>query len=158
MKIIELTKNMFTKVDDDDFEFLSKRKWCYSGRYAYGRFGNRMIFMHRVILKVPYGLFTDHIDGDGLNNQKYNLRICTISQNTSNSKLRIDNPSGFRGVRFKKYPCTTGNGRWESRIRFMNKDVHIGYYDTPEEAAHARDDKARELFGEFASLNFPEGV
>ena len=141
-------------VDDEDYEWLSRFRWyarAYkSNSYAYRRVNiNKKtcyISMHREIMKLTdRKLEVDHIDHDGLNNQKYNLRICTPQQNRFNSVAKSNSTSKFIGV------CSNGvDGKWKARIR----EIYIGVYKTEEEAAIARDEKAKELFGEFANLNF----
>ena len=109
--------------------------------------------MHRQIMKAPKGMVVDHIDGNGLNNRRSNLRICTPRQNQWNRcplKTRKQT-SPFKGV---QYP--TGKSRPYARIQYNGKTIHIGVFDSEVEAAQAYDRKAVELFGEFAYLNFPE--
>jgi len=159
MKLIPLTRGKYAKVDDEDFEYLNQFKWCVQGKYA-GRlssrkFGKRsMILMHREILHTPNGMLTDHIDEDGLNNQKYNIRVCTSSQNAANIKMRKANTSGFRGVRLDKRAKIK---KWRVDIRNVCMKLYVGHFYSKEEAARAYDKKATELFGKFARLNFPIG-
>ena len=130
--------------------------------------------MHALIMSTPKGMHTDHIDGNGLDNRKENLRVCTAQQNHQNRKLRSDSSTGFKGVAYrpiqkKKYtskktgittiqeavikkPYRAYIGDPERTGRHMN----LGRYATAEEAARARDAKAKELHGEFAYLNFPD--
>ena len=92
----------------------------------------------------------DHINGDGLDNRRSNLRLATHAQNMRNRREQTNNSSGFRGV-------SRHNRRWRASISVGNKDRHLGYYDDPIEAARAYDAAALELSGEFARLNFPLG-
>ncbi len=109
------------------------------------------LLMHRLIMDAPKGMEVDHINGNSLDNRKSNLRICTRSQNQRNSGPLKNNTSGYKGVvryhRIKK---------WAARIKHNSKSIHIGCYDDKEEAARARDKKAKELHGEYAYLNFPD--
>jgi HNH endonuclease len=108
MKMIELTQEKFAFVDDEDFKWLSKRKWyahyrkhtfvAEANERVNGR--NRTIMMHRLIMNAPDGLEVDHKDHNALNNQKYNLRLCTRFENARNVPSR--NKKGFRGVYFDK--------------------------------------------------------
>jgi hypothetical protein len=94
-------------------------------------------------------ILVDHKDNNGLNNQKYNLRVCTQWQNLRNSTRRSNNTSGFKGVsRFRN--------KWISRIRTDEGRICLGTFNTPEEAAIAYDEAALKYHGEFANLNFPE--
>lgn len=102
--------------------------------------------MHRIILNPPRGMFSDHIDGNPLNNQRENLRICNHNQNNFNVGIRKDNKSGFKGVRFR-------DNRWTSRIRINNKEYHLGSFLNKIEAAIAYNEAAIKYHGEFARLN-----
>lgn len=93
---------------------------------------------------------TDHLDGDGLNNRRANLREATSNQNMHNRRLNKDNLSGFKGVSWHKR-----DGFWQAGIRADGRSKNLGYYATAEEAARAYDAAARELHGDFATLNFP---
>ena len=106
--------------------------------------------LHRLIADTPKGMYTDHINGDTLDNRKQNLRICTIAENGRNRRKNKNNTSGFKGVCWRKDDKT-----WHARIQHNKKLIHIGYFKDKEEAAKAYDRKAIELFGEFAKLNFP---
>lgn len=146
----------FALVDDEDFEKLNKHKWFFRklGRnniYAITRISGekqKEIFMHRLLLKCPSNLFGDHIDGNGLNNQKGNLRIATKQNNQANSRIPKNNTSGYKGVRFRP-----DRNKFVARISFNDNTKHLGYFDTDIEAAKAYNQKALELFGEFANLN-----
>jgi hypothetical protein len=159
MKIIPLTQGQVAKVSDAWYEELNKDKWqalydphtksYYAMRNSSLLLGKKkMIYMHRIVANTPDGMQTDHIDGDTLNNQPDNLRSCTHSQNQYNSEKHKNNISGFKGVRASRK-------KWQAEIRVGTKYIYLGTYPTPEKAAHAYDEAARELHGEFANLNFP---
>ena len=160
MKLIPLTKGQFAKVSDHQFEYYSQWKWIahfdpkmqgyYAVRTDYSN-GKVQIAMHREIAQTPEKMKCDHIDHDTLNNQDENLRNCTNSQNQWNGKLRIDNKSGYKGVCYRKK-----EKKWSAQIHKNGKQVFFKRYKNPELAAQAYDEKARELFGEFAVLNFPD--
>lgn len=101
--------------------------------------------MHRFLIGAK-GEFVDHINGDGLDNRKSNLRLCSNAQNVQNTGLTRANTSGYKGIRLR-------NGRWDSRITCLNKTYHLGVFSTKEEAARAYNAAAIELHGEFARLN-----
>ena len=110
--------------------------------------------LHRLILKCGPNDIVDHIDRNGLNNQKNNLRICTPQQNSQNAKIRTDNKTGYKGVR--KDPRIKEASRcWVATIRepTTKKNITIGYYYSKEEAALAYNEMASRLFGEYAYLN-----
>lgn len=107
--------------------------------------------MHRFILDAPTGLEVDHIDKDGLNNQRDNLRIASRIQNSWNNGPNSKNKSGFKGVSFRKE-----TKKWVAHIIVNGKQIYLGGFDNKVDAAKAHDKAARELEGEFAYLNFPE--
>lgn len=152
MKEIQLTQGKVALVDDVDYEALSKFSWClHCDGYAFGWVNGKHILMHRFIVNLNEKQEIDHINGNRLDNQRINLRICTHSQNQCNSKVHCDNSSGYKGSYWDKY-----KRKWMSCITVDQKNHHLGYYDTPEDAAHVYDEAAVKFHGEFARLNFPE--
>ena len=103
--------------------------------------------MHRSILKADIGQIVDHVNGDGLDNQRENLRIADSFGNARNSRGWRLRSSPFKGV----YPV---KGKWRSIIRINNRARHLGYFDELEDAAKAYDEAALKEFGPFARLNF----
>lgn len=155
VRYIALTKGRFAIVDAADYEWLSRYTWqaAYNGTKFYAttkkkRGGN--IWMHRLIMNAPKGMVVDHINGNGLDNRRCNLRICTRQQNAYNSR-RVSGTSQYKGVHFEK-----ATGRWRATITCRGRHYNLGLYESEIEAARAYDRKAIELFGEFAYLNFPE--
>jgi hypothetical protein len=161
VKQVELTRGKVALVDDEDYEWLSQWKWrayttlknksFYAVRTVRVNDHRTTVRMHRVIMDAPDNLEVDHIDGDGLNNQRSNLRLATRSQNQANCPLSSRNSSGYKGV-YRYRP----NGRWTARLRKGDRLLHLGCFDDREEAARAYDVAALEYWGEFARLNFPE--
>jgi hypothetical protein len=154
-KSIPLNKGMFALVDDGDFERLNQYKWRVAkigNTYYAERGGSTGIRMHRDIMgSMCAGKLVDHSNGNGLDNRRCNLRVCTISQNAMNGRRATNNTSGYKGVNYHK--CKR---RYRATIKKDGKSKHIGLYDTAEAAARAYDKAARMLFGEFARVNFPE--
>jgi hypothetical protein len=155
MKKIKLSQGKYALVDNEDYEKLSKYKWYsqknrltwYTTRWIKKDGKWKQIQMHRQIMKTPKGMVTDHIDHNGLNNQKKNLRICTVQQNNCNN-LQKAGKSGVRGVYwYKRY------NNWHVQITINGKRTHIGYYDDINEAAKEWNRVAKKYNGEFAILN-----
>lgn len=163
MKKIELTRGLRALVDDDDYEELSKYKWCasplrYNTSYALRNVyipgkSPKTIFMHNVILNPKKGELVDHIDGDGLDNRKTNLRICTNTQNQWNKPMQSNNKTGYKGVSYYKT-----SKKWKAKVVANGVVYHLGTFDSPELAGRAYDKGAQEYHGEFARLNFPEDL
>jgi len=154
IRLIPLTQGKFAIVHAEDYEWLSQYKWCAlkthdNKFYAVRRKNNKTIIMHRQIMNAPAGLVVDHIDGNGLNNRRTNLRICTQAQNIHNSRPRRNRSSKYKGVFWNKT-----NKKWIVTIHKGDKRIYLGGFDDEIEAALAYDRKATELFGEFAYLNF----
>ena len=158
MKQIILTQGQVALVDDGDYERVNQFKWHMAniGKSCYaftsildgGKFIK--IGMHSFIMggKLSAPL-VDHRDGDGLNNQRLNLRIATYSQNNRNARPSIGGISNFKGVSWDK-----SRGKWVAKISDNGRTIHFKRFDTELEAAHQYDIWAKELFGEFAWLNF----
>lgn len=118
--------------------------------HAWGDGGN--LYLHRKILEAPQGITVDHINGDGLDNQRSNIRLATRSQNNANRAVK--NVTGFRGV--SRYH---GGFRAfiSSPVRNMGrKSIHLGCFDAAEDAARAYDRAALDRWGDYARLNFPQ--
>ena len=156
---IKLTQGQYAIVDDDIYQTLSQYKWCvwycpstkgyYAERSKYiGNGKQKILYMHRVILNAQKGQMIDHINGDTLDNRKENLRFATYSQNLANSKIRKDNTSGYKGVRWHKRDKI-----WMAYIRYQNKHIHLGSYKDKKETALAYNEAAKKYFGEYAKLN-----
>jgi hypothetical protein len=158
-RIIPLTRGQVALVSDHRFEELNQYKWFaffsadvngfYAVRDEWVNGKGKRIYMHRQIMSTPKGAYCDHINLDTLDNRDENLRNCTNSQNCANRLKQKNNTSGYKGV-FKN-----GN-HWMARLKKNRKPIYIGTYLTREEAARAYDEKASEIFGEFARLNFSE--
>lgn len=158
MKVIIASRGEEIRVDDEDFERVSERRW-YVG-YA-DRNGpvpiNVMctsvagLVLARFIMNAPAGLEVDHRDGNVLNAQKGNLRLCTHAQNMRNKRMQKDNRSGFKGVWFDSYSAKRGcPSVWAADIKANGKKRTIGRFRTPELAHAAYCAAAIELHGDFA--------
>lgn len=114
----------------------------------------RDVLLHRLILNAPEKMVVDHINGNGLDNRKANLRLCTQQQNTFNSKSTVNNKHGYKGIRFDKRQPRKG---WIAQITFNRKNIYLGSHYTKEEAALTYNEAAKKYFGEFANLNIVGG-
>lgn len=178
MKLIELSKTgklagkYFAQVDDEDYERLIQFNWYVKKRNR-NLYAERVIYisakragtkkMHQEIVSAESGMVIDHFDRNGLNNQRYNLRVCTHKQNCANTRAR-GKGSKYKGVTFndgyfyktksgeKKY-CVNKK-KWVVQVGAMGKGGKwIGVYLTEKEAALSYNQEAIKLYGEFANLN-----
>lgn len=153
MKTIQLTRDKAAIVDDADYDLLSLFKWSARKiRHVWYASSKTQGYMHRFIMGLSAGqtMKIDHRDGDGLNNKRSNLRICTNQQNVWKNFRRLP-PSGFRGVRLQR-------GRWQANIRMNGRDRYIGNFATKVEAARAYDAAVTRLRGEWAVTNVMLGA
>ena len=154
-KLIPLTQGKFAIVDAEDYDWLSRYKWhaCKSRStfYAARRKGHTSAAMHRQIMYPPEGLVVDHIDHNGLNNRKNNLRICTNSQNLLNRRIRPDCKSRYKGVIWNAHAR-----KWVAKVGLGGVRHHLGCFEREIDAAKAYDKAAKKYHREFACLNFPE--
>ena len=158
MREVPLTNGMVALVDDEDYARVSAHRWAYNpkGRgYAQCRIGGRRnpkyVQMHRCILDAPVGFQVDHINGNGLDNRRSNLRLASRSQNQQNTLAKTGGTSKYKGVHFDNE-----KQRFRARIRKGGVEIRLGRHSTEEEAALAYDAAARKVFGRFARLNFPQ--
>lgn len=150
---IQLTKGKIALVDEADYATLMQWRWYVDGQgYACrekrcGGGKKIKITMHRQIHPSPDGMYTDHINGNTLDNRKTNLRSVTPSENCYNRKLRSDARNKHKGIQ------KSHTGRWYAKIQHQGICRHLGGYATEQEAAQAYNSAAKEHFGEYARLN-----
>ena len=158
MKTISLTQGFVALVDDADYDRVSAHKWSATKatntvygirkiRIAEGRATSQLL--HRFIMGVTdRRIYVDHLDHNGLNCQRHNLRRCVPGENSGNVR-KARGKSQYRGVSWARE-----RGRWRASIR-IEKSIHLGYFTNEVEAALAYDAAARIRFGVFANCNFP---
>jgi hypothetical protein len=147
---IPLTRGMWATIDLADFERVRTFKWQphKEGRTWYARNStSSTTSMHRVIMQATTGQFIDHIDGDGLNNRRSNLRFATLSQNQGNRRLSKNNKSGYKGVSWNNH-----SRKWLAQIVIQNKNIYLGLFDSIEDARVAYAEAAKRYFGDFMRL------
>lgn len=147
MREIKTSTGPVVLVDDDDYEMLSKYRWHITAKgyvvrrpYVNGK-KLKIVWMHRLVNKTPEGFITDHINHDKLDNRKCNLRTVTDAENMQNRSVSYKNKTGCSGVFLEP------SGRYRARIRHQRKGIHLGMFDTAQEATKAYKAKAKELWG-----------
>jgi len=150
MREIPLTQGKVALVDDADYEELNQWKWYawkshgiwYARRTLNDVVPKGFVLMHRAILNAPIGILVDHQDGDGLNNQRSNIRLATRAQNGHNRGPLRNNKSGYKGV-------SRSRNRWRAQIQMGGKVVYLGLFREKERAARAYQKAARGIHKDF---------
>ena len=144
---VPLTQGQEAIIDAADVHLVEGVNWCaaFSSKfYVRRKAGKTTILIHRVILTAPDGMDVDHIDGNGLDNRRANIRMATTSQNMHNQCIPKNNTSGFKGVGWVQR-CR----KWRAYIALNGKQIHLGHYDTHEAAHAAYCEASARLHGEF---------
>lgn len=153
MKRLLIRKNprKYAIVDDDDHLRLSKFKWGYaggskeSGYYPARTDKGKTIYLHREVIGAKKGEEVDHINGNRSDARKSNLRLCTSTQNNWNMRLRKDNTTGCKGLRWRQDVKS-----WRVNVKVNGKEIQIGYFKRKRDAIRARKLAEIEYYGEFA--------
>ncbi len=137
-------------IDKEDYFLIAEKNWFIvkrgSKQYVVTNTKEGQIYLHRYLLKANEEQIIDHINGNGLDNRRLNLRFCTSTENNQNRRVIKINKTGYKGVQLR-------GTRFTSKIIVNKKDIWLGTYLTVEEAAQAYNAAAIKYFGEFASLN-----
>lgn len=156
---VPLSNGGFALVDEEDHARIASHSWyawhhhgtSYAARMT-AREGRRIcILMHREVMDAQPGSQVDHSDGNGLNNQRSNLRFCTPSENRYNQGRQRNNSSGLKGVSWNKKLQ-----KWEVYINKDRKRTRLGFFADKNDAMRAYDKAAAEMHGDFARPNKPE--
>lgn len=157
MPYIPLNHSKYAVIDDEDFDIIAYHKWYFHKGYAVrtqkvnGK--KKMIYMHRRIMKPPADMVVDHINGNGLDNRRNNLRVCTRGENVRNMRRTQSRKKAERHSRFKGVYWVEQSQKWVAQIRVNKKQVHLGYFENEEDAARTYDMAAQHYFGKFACTN-----
>ena len=150
---VPLTKGYEAIIDAADANLIGQNNWCarIDGLSVYAVRGVKRggkcsdIRMHRVLSEAGDEQYVDHINCNGLDNRRANLRIATNAQNNRNARLRRDNTTGFKGVTLDRH-----SSKWRARIKYDGRQLDLGLFDSPEDAHHAYCEAALTFFGDFA--------
>lgn len=149
--LLYLSKGHVTVVDDDTSLSILNRKYCAGVRsmkpYALTNINGKTVYLHRLITNAPKGTVVDHINGDTLDNRKENLRVCSTKENIRNQTLHKDKWQKYRGVDYVK-----SRSKYRARICLDRKEIHLGLFETAEEAAEVYKTYAKKLFGKFSNV------
>jgi hypothetical protein len=164
-RIVPLTRGHVAIVDDEDCERLSVMSWTYVHKHGsqiegdgyathYYRVGRKVhaTSMHKFLMSPPAGMLVDHWNGNGLDNRRHNLRVCTHAENMRNRKMHRNNKTGFKGVTDESGKTLP---RFRSVITINKRQVGLGKFRTAMDAAIAYDNAARVFHGSFARPNLP---
>jgi len=158
---IPLTRGKFAVVDPEDYPRLVRYKW-YAHKSPHTFYAVRSLtngkklprknsYMHHLVIDIPPGLFCDHINHNGLDNRKANLRLATLAQNIRHRrKFKIPSRSGYKGVDW-----VARQRKWRARITINRRRIYLGSFKNQIQAAEAYDKAAEKYHGRFAVLNFP---
>lgn len=163
-RMIPLSQGKYALVDQSDYAALARHRWCATKSASWynktGKSDNRKTFyavrtengrgirMHRRIMGAKPGQVVDHINHNGLDNRRCNLRLCSQAKNALNRRGQRGRSSRYKGVSYHRH-----SAKWQAGITYEGKYHFLGQFDSETAAARAYNKKARRLCGEFACLN-----
>jgi hypothetical protein len=156
MTFVLASNDIFFQVDLEDLTTVSQYRWTIA-RFGEGLFyvttnlKGKTMYLHRILTGVESSEEVDHINGNGLNNCRSNLRIVSHALNLANQRPQVGRSSQYKGVSYYK-----SRGNWEAYIKINKHHHHLGYFLTEVAAAKAYDQAAQQAWGEYARLNFPD--
>lgn len=155
MKEIKTKIGKTVLVDDDIFEWIGTRRVWIGGRYPYIVHDGKERKLHRCLMDVPEGKTVDHVNRNPLDCRRENLRVATQRENSQNVSKRKDTSSRYKGVSWHAPKGTRPEKwKWQARIQYNGRLIHLGTFTEEREAALAYDAAAKSCFGEFAAVNF----
>lgn len=150
---IKLKNGTCILIDDDDFEKVSKFKWHVSkikyAHYAVSRINGKTVYLHRLVMDAPKGTYVDHINMNGLDCRKENLRLCTNSQNMHNRGAQKNSKSGVKGVSWSK-----NKNKWVVHLTVDKKTRHLGFFTNIDAARKRYEEESKRIVGEFFRENY----
>ena len=149
-KKIKLMTGGYTLLDNEDWKTYSDKKWTirsgYAGHVFHKNNKQTTLLLHRLIMEAKQGQLVDHINRDKLDNRRANLRFANRSENAANCKVHAHNTSGYKGV-------SKSGKKWRAYIVLNDKQIYIGTFSKKEDAALAYNERALQIFGQFANIN-----
>jgi hypothetical protein len=163
MKEIPVHGGLIALIDDEDEALVQGFDWhpvhtngksqTYANAWVYSTNPPHRVYMHRLLLDVPDDVMVDHINRDGLDNRRSNLRPCTNSQNLLNAAKRRTNYGTSLSSTYKGVSWNKGHNKWRSYVFLGGKQIFLGYFVSEVDAALTYNRAATQHYGEFARLN-----
>lgn len=147
---IPLTQGQFAAVDEADFESVSRHSWCFDQGYAWAKIDGRKESLHAYLMRPCAGMQVDHINQNGLDNRRCNLRVVEQRDNCWNREGVPGSTSSFKGVSWDRRRL-----KWVATIRIRGRNKNLGRFESEVEAARAYDAAALKHSPDTAYLNFP---
>jgi hypothetical protein len=149
---VQLTKGYEAIIDAEDLDLIRDKNWycrvdkdtVYARRWENVAGKREMVYLHRLILSAPNSMHVDHINGNGLDNRKSNLRLASRDENMRNQRVHSNNTTGVKGVSFRR-----NIGKYQAQIRASGKIIHLGCFENIDSARSAYLMASEKYHGEF---------